>query len=288
MCGIFGMSWRQDAINVESRAILAANLAIQNDQRGGDSFGIVGFKNNRYSILKGIGDLSDSAYELTGYDTLFAHTRYATNGTVSVKNAHPFKIGKIIGAHNGMIRNHHDLNKMYGRDYEVDSMHIFAHLNDDLPMNELEGYGAIEWIDKNDPSTIYLTRFRNGELAIYGIGEYEDPIGIVWSSSYRHLIKSLAAAGINNYFRYEIRTGKTYAVKDQVLISADRNLNLSAPAPEKFIPAQDTQQSRGTVVGPYSHLVPNNRIPKNPHNPMTGHSRHDHYNLFRQLYAADA
>jgi asparagine synthetase B (glutamine-hydrolysing) len=195
---------------------------------------------------------------------------------VSVKNAHPFKIGKLLGAHNGMIYNHEELNAIYNRKYEVDSQHIFAHLNYGMPLEELMGYGAIEWIRRNEPNKIYLTRFRGGELAIYGVGEDdENPDGIVWSSSYKHLLKSLVSSGITKHFRYEVRTGKVYSVENAKLIYTDNTINLSSPPPEPA-PAPDDE--------PPQHLSRRN---SSLGNPLAG--RHiDNYRLFKTLYSTSA
>ena len=38
---------------------------------------------------------------------LIGHNRYATRGAVSELNAHPFEFGRVVGAHNGTIYNHH-------------------------------------------------------------------------------------------------------------------------------------------------------------------------------------
>lgn len=289
MCGLLGYSFKKNTISPEIRAVLATNLARYNDDRGGDSWGIAGIKDNKYHITRGIGELSDNAHELCGFDVLFAHTRFATHGAPSVDNAHPFKIGKLIGAHNGMIRNHEELNALYEREFDVDSQHIFAHINAGLPLDELEGYGAIEWIKRDDPNTILLARFRGGELAVYGIGDNSDrPDGIVWSSSFRHLIKALVASGITNYFRYEIRTGRVYEVNNGTFNETDDRLNLAAPAPEP-IPAQEDEDEDG----PPRHLVRTTRsnlrsMSNKRFNPLTGR-KIDHVRLFRKLYAsADA
>ena len=214
MCGIFGYSFKHGKLSAARRAVLATNLARYNDERGGDSWGVCGINQEGPHVSRGLGDLSDSAYELCEYNTLFAHTRSASVGDVTIKNAHPFKFGNILGAHNGRIYNNEEIAAKYGRKYPVDSMHIFAHLNENRSLEELVGRGTIEWINIKDPKTVYLCKFHEGELAVYGVGEDEDkPDGIVWSSSYRHLMKSLYCAGIHDFFRYEVRRGNVYAVR---------------------------------------------------------------------------
>ncbi len=254
-------------------------LAQQNDSRGGDSWGVVGIDNNNANVKRGIGYLGDNAHELFEYNTLFMHTRFATNGLVNVKNAHPFKMGKLLGAHNGMIRNHEELNAIHKRKFEVDSQHIFAHINAGLPLEELEGYGTIEWIKRDDPNTIFLARFRGGELAVYGIGDDSDnPDGIVWSSSYRHLIKSLVSSGITNYFRYGLRTGRVYSVNNGKFSETGIKHNLSAPASESV--QEEAAEKESTIPSaPPRHL-----IRKHSYNPLIGR-KIDHFRLFRKIYS---
>lgn len=236
MCGIFGYSFKNGKMSPARRAILAANLARYNDERGGDSWGVVGLDDDEPQIARGLGDLSDNAFELCEHNTLFAHTRWSSCGETNLKNAHPFKIGNIVGAHNGMIHNHEELCKKYRRKFEVDSMHIFAHLNEGRSFEELIGYGAIEWIYRDEPNEIYLSKLVDGELAIYGVGDDEDNTdGVIWSSSFKHLQKAMSAAGIDNVFRYEVRRGNVFMVKNGALKQDDMKVKITkyTPPPEK-------------------------------------------------------
>jgi len=237
MCGIMGFSFKSGKLSSARKAILAANLAYQNDQRGGHSWGVVGLNGGKAFINRGMGDLMDNAHALCDYDTLFAHTRWASCGEKTIENAHPFRIGNILGAHNGKIYNHLELDKKYGRKFPVDSQHIFAHLNENRSFDDMEGYGAIEWIRRNDPNTIYLSKLLDGELAIYGIGDINNTDGIVWSSNFQHALKSLAAAGITEFFRYEVRKGTVFMINDgDIHIQTGIKLELSKyeppPVPE--------------------------------------------------------
>lgn len=234
MCGIFGYSFKQGKLSPARRAVLATNLARYNDDRGGDSWGVVGVNSAGAHVHRGLGDLSDNAYELCEYKTLFAHTRAASSGEVSIKNAHPFRLGKILGAHNGAVYNHEELCVRLKRNFTVDSMHLFAHLNENRPFEELVARGAIEWIHSDDPKTIYLSKLFAGELAVYGIGTENNVEGIVWSSSYKHLLKSLFCAGISNHFRYAVRRGYVYSVNNAVFsILKDVKLQVTEPVFKK-------------------------------------------------------
>lgn len=93
---------------------------------------------------------------------LIGHTRHATHGDINVKNAHPFKHGNIMGAHNGIVSNYKEIDK----DLEVDSQAIFK-LLDEKKNNAVEtfkllrGSMAVTWIDMNDTNKFYMVRHSN-------------------------------------------------------------------------------------------------------------------------------
>jgi hypothetical protein len=206
MCGIFGFQFKSGTTMGEGkRLLLAAKLADLNDRRGGHSWGTCILGNERPRITRGLGDHGDHVRHLIGAESMFGHTRFATHGDKVVTNAHPFEIGNIIGAHNGIFYNHKSLNEKYDRKFAVDSMHAFAHIDAGLPLDDIEGYGTLEWIDKAHPERINLCSVRDGDLSVRGIGKSVDDLqGVVWSSDDRHLTAALAYAGIKKHFTYDV------------------------------------------------------------------------------------
>jgi glucosamine 6-phosphate synthetase-like amidotransferase/phosphosugar isomerase protein len=122
MCGIFGGIGN----NLNTGIIRA--LAIANRERGKQSMGL--FDSNGKAIKAGIDPYkalanAEFAAFVNTADRWFlaGHTRHATHGKINDTNAHPFRFGRIIGAHNGIVHTPRD------RNYQVDSEYLFDQLN---------------------------------------------------------------------------------------------------------------------------------------------------------------
>jgi glutamine amidotransferase-like protein len=219
LCGLFGWKIREDALEDIHHYTLAAYLAHMSDRRGDESWGVM-LGSDARTILKNVGSIKECKIERILDKQVMGHTRRATVGAVTVPNAHPFHIGKIIGAHNGFIYDHEALNVKYKRNYEVDSQHIFAHINDGIDIKSLSGCGSITYVHTDQPENIFLGRGTTGDLAVYGLGTYQKPTGIIWASTEMWLKEALELAGSRTHFSYDIKWGHLYRIESYKVMEA--------------------------------------------------------------------
>lgn len=201
-------------------------LSCTNERRGDDSWGF--FDPAESKIYKGLGGISGGVHEFIECESGFGHTRKGTTGEITIPNAHPFDIGNIIGAHNGMVFNHDELNTKYNREHAVDSMHIFSHLHEGKNLDEIRGYGSIQWVEKDSPNNIYLCRVTSeAELAIAAIEDDDSKtVGVVWSSDTNHLKAALKVSGVK-FSEYKVEVGVVYLVQKGNLYKTDKTHSFS-------------------------------------------------------------
>ena len=111
MCGIVGYVGTQNASDV-----LLAGLK-KLEYRGYDSCGIATINNGSLNIIKTTNRIDGLVSESKnlGYASIgIGHTRWATHGGVTEKNAHPHVSNdkKIVLVHNGIIENYITLREM--------------------------------------------------------------------------------------------------------------------------------------------------------------------------------
>ena len=191
MCGISAVISKQSLNSLE--LLLDSLKQLQN--RGYDSFGLSciiddNIKIHKKAYLDTIGDnFQIFADELNGWQSSVSigHTRWATHGIISDKNAHPHisQSGEICLVHNGIIENYSKLKDFLIKDgfsfYSETDTEVIVNLIEFNKRNNtivdaimttvsmLEGtYGlAIQCID--NPSNIYL--IKNGSPILIGENE---------------------------------------------------------------------------------------------------------------------
>ena len=191
MCGIFGYLGPQNA-----SPILMGGLE-RLAYRGYDSSGIVIVDNdNNLNVLKASGKLENlqnlSATSPVVGQCGIGHTRWATHGEPTDKNAHPHLSQKknIAVVHNGIVENFNELKKFLiaagshfnsDTDTEVIPLLIEANLEQSFSfeeavrttVNQLRGAHAIACISQSEPGKIVVARKGNAGGITIGHGNGE-------------------------------------------------------------------------------------------------------------------
>ena len=189
MCGIVGAVAERNVT-----PILLEGLR-RLEYRGYDSAGIAVLdKNDCISRVRRVGkvkELSDALEHAEVIGTLgVAHTRWATHGEPSEKNAHPHICNQsVVIVHNGIIENHSDLREQQRNngfdftsqtDTEVAAHQIEHYLKQEgdlltavrLAVADFEGAYALGVISNSEKNRLIATR-RGSPLVIgVGFGEY--------------------------------------------------------------------------------------------------------------------
>ncbi|MHC9511896.1 glutamine--fructose-6-phosphate transaminase (isomerizing) [Kangiella sp. M94] len=188
MCGIVGAIAQRDVSQ-----ILVEGLK-RLEYRGYDSAGLAIYNNNQIQRLRRLGKVSELDQALQENPLPgglgIAHTRWATHGEPSERNAHPhMSEDNIALVHNGIIENHDDLRdelKKKGYVFSSDTdTEVMAHcLHEELKTSasllealqkttkKLHGaYGTVA-IDTNEPDKMVVARSGSPLVIGKGIGEY--------------------------------------------------------------------------------------------------------------------
>jgi glucosamine--fructose-6-phosphate aminotransferase (isomerizing) len=188
MCGIVGAVAERNIT-----AILLEGLK-RLEYRGYDSAGVAVYTNDqKLERLRRPGKVSELEMALAEEPLVgrlgIAHTRWATHGAPSERNAHPHFSGDLAVVHNGIIENHEALReqlKALGYVFTSDTdTEVIAHLLDhklkDLPdltvalkatVKELHGAYGLAVISAQQPDR--LVAARSGSPLVIGLGMGEN------------------------------------------------------------------------------------------------------------------
>jgi glucosamine--fructose-6-phosphate aminotransferase (isomerizing) len=184
MCGIVGAVAKGNIV-----PILLEGLR-RLEYRGYDSAGIA-LNNGALHRLRTTGRVAELSrladdQKFSG-EAGIAHTRWATHGAPSERNAHPHISGEVAVVHNGIIENHEALRQrlqnvgftfVSDTDTEVIAHLITSHLKETPDLFEavcrsvadLQGAYAIAVMEEARPERIVVC--RNGAPLLLGLGEY--------------------------------------------------------------------------------------------------------------------
>ena len=139
-------------------------------------------------------------------NVMVAHVRAKTFGANTAKNAHPFEYNKLIGAHNGTLKNHHQIGNSYNLDmvkYDVDSQVLISALSLDFKkniedkfrvLNKYEGAAALLFYD-NKEEVLYACHDKERPLFYGYVGEKRD----MYISSIKDSLEAIGCEGINAF-----------------------------------------------------------------------------------------
>ncbi|HET7670083.1 MAG TPA: glutamine--fructose-6-phosphate transaminase (isomerizing) [Burkholderiales bacterium] len=187
MCGIVGAASRRDIV-----AVLVEGLR-RLEYRGYDSAGIAVVNGASVRRVRAAGRVAELAAQTRAQNvaggTGIAHTRWATHGAPTERNAHPHVSGDVAIVHNGIVENHEAMRERLKRagyafvsetDTEVVAHLIAEHRKtaDSLfaattrAVSELEGAFAIAVVSARDPDAVVVA--RRGPPLLLGVGEGEN------------------------------------------------------------------------------------------------------------------
>ena len=165
MCSIIGYNGQL----LEAAPLLVDSLK-KMEYRGYDSVGIATLNKGKILISKGVGKVAEvnkilEFTKLPGHIGI-GHTRWATHGGVSDKNAHPHFCctSDIAVVHNGIIENYHDLKEKLSKEG-----HIFKSQTDSEVIPHLLEKYCKEFGNDYEKSLIATCKILKGSFAFVAI-----------------------------------------------------------------------------------------------------------------------
>jgi len=191
MCGIVGYVGPRDATPI------ILNGLKRLEYRGYDSAGVAVVQNGGIEMRRDAGKLSKltdlvSQQPLSGAPGI-GHTRWATHGAPSARNAHPHlgSTGRVVVVHNGIVENYLELKDEMtaeGITFQSDTdTETIVHLVERhqasglsfveaarATFKQVQGASVILLIDADEPDKIICARIGNAGGVVIGLGEGEN------------------------------------------------------------------------------------------------------------------
>jgi glucosamine 6-phosphate synthetase-like amidotransferase/phosphosugar isomerase protein len=207
MCGLCGVARHPDSLLDTEGAVSLLEASIKSiEQRGVHATGVAFLQHdNSGPISKWAATASkvlaseawQEATKLADKAPIFmGHTRHSTHhdNTHLDDAAHPFRVGGVVGAHNGMVLNWQKVRTvlqkkrgaLYGADWLVDSQAALGALDvfkASKALSLLDGYWALTWTKGKH---LFMTRAGGAPLAVAYIPDLRT---LVWNSTEEALVK---------------------------------------------------------------------------------------------------
>lgn len=191
MCGIVGYIGPRDATPI------VLNGLKRLEYRGYDSAGVAVVQDGKIEIRRDagkLGNLTDlvSQSPISGSPGI-GHTRWATHGAPSARNAHPHlgATGKVVVVHNGIVENYLELKDelvsegvTFNSDTDTETIvHLVEHHQaSGLDLSEaarrtfsqIQGAHGIVLVSAEEPDKIVCARIGNAGGVVLGLGEGEN------------------------------------------------------------------------------------------------------------------
>lgn len=187
MCGIVGYIGKKEALPILLQGLRDL------EYRGYDSAGIAILNNGKIKRIREVGKVDMLVKKIDSEKFMgnmgIAHTRWATHGGVTEKNAHPHTAGagKLVLAHNGIIENYRELKEKIKEplesetDTEILAKWIFQHYENNSQHNlvqavkdalsKVRGTYGMALMHADHPDELVAARL--GSPLVIGIGENE-------------------------------------------------------------------------------------------------------------------
>jgi len=188
MCGIIGYTGNR----TDAASLIFDGLKTL-EYRGYDSWGIAVKPKSGVQVVvkKRTGKIGNATVDdLPASSFGLGHTRWATHGGVTQRNAHPHLdcSGKIVLVHNGIIENYEELRRLLRpghrfrsqTDTEV-AVHLIEELSETLPFREAVRRAFLRFTGLNalivmHPQSQTFVAARNGSPLVAGFGKNENLI----------------------------------------------------------------------------------------------------------------